>query len=54
MDLEEAVEVAIAINSRMVIPIHRRNVNVEEFKKKVEVKSSVKVLAIVEGDEVDL
>ena len=53
MDLEEAVEAAIEINPKIAIPIHRRGASEEEFKKKVEAESNVRVLAIVEGDEVD-
>ena len=54
MDVEEAIEATVAINPKLVIPIHRRDASVEEFKKQVEAKSSVKVLAIAEGDDVDL
>lgn len=53
MDLEEAVEAAVSIHPQIAIPMHRRNANAEEFKKKVEAKSNVKVLTITEGDEID-
>ena len=53
MDLEEAVEAAIKINPKIAIPMHRRGASEEEFKKKVETESDVRVLAIAEGDEVD-
>lgn len=53
MDLEEAVEATIAIDPKIAIPMHRRGANAEDFKKKVETKSNVKVLAIAEGDEID-
>lgn len=53
MDLEEAVEAAVAIHPKIAIPMHRRGASAEEFKKKVEAKSDVNVLAIAEGDEID-
>ena len=51
MDLDEAVEAAVAIHPKIAIPMHRRGVSAEEFKEKVEIKSDVTVLAISEGDE---
>lgn len=54
MDLDEAVEAAIAINPKVAIPMHRRGMSAEEFKAKVEARSDVEVLAIEPGDEVDL
>jgi L-ascorbate metabolism protein UlaG (beta-lactamase superfamily) len=53
MDLEEAAEAAIAISPKTAIPMHRRGASAEEFKRKVETKSNVRVLAMAEGDEVD-
>ena len=53
MDLEEAVEAAVAIHPKIAIPMHRRGASEEEFKKRVEAKSDVQVLAISEGDEID-
>ncbi|UCH02730.1 MAG: MBL fold metallo-hydrolase [Candidatus Bathyarchaeota archaeon] len=53
MDLEEAVEAAVAIHPKIAIPMHRRDASAEEFKEKVETQSNVKVLAIKEGDEID-
>ena len=53
MDLEEAVEATVAIRPEIAIPMHRRGASAEEFKRKVETKSDVAVLAIAEGDEVD-
>jgi len=53
MDLEEAVEAAVAVHPKIAIPMHRRGVSAEEFKMKVEARSDVKVLAIAEGDEID-
>jgi len=53
MDLEEAVEAAVTIHPKIAVPMHRRGASAEEFKRKVEAKSKVKVLAIAEGDEID-
>lgn len=53
MDLDEAVDAAIAINPKTAIPMHRREASAKEFKAKVESKSSVRVLAIEPGEEVD-
>ena len=53
MDLDEAVEAAVAIHPKIAIPMHRRGASAEEFKEKVEAKSDVKALAIAEGDEID-
>jgi L-ascorbate metabolism protein UlaG (beta-lactamase superfamily) len=53
MDLDEAVEAAVAINPRIAIPMHRRGASAEEFKEKVEARSGVKVLAIEPGEEFD-
>lgn len=54
MDVEEAVEAVLAIKPRMVLPMHRRNADVEEFKRLVEEKSDAKVLILSEGKELDL
>jgi L-ascorbate metabolism protein UlaG (beta-lactamase superfamily) len=54
MDLNEAVEAALALHPKIVIPMHRRGASAEEFKDKVEATSEVKVLPIEEGDEVNL
>ena len=51
MDNAEAAEAAIAINSKVVIPMHRWDTNPEEFKKKVEANSNVKVVMLREGEE---
>jgi len=51
MDNPEAAEAAIAINPRIVIPMHRWDVDPEEFKRKVEAKSNIKVLLLREGEE---
>jgi len=51
MDNAEAAEAAIAINPRVVIPMHRRDTDPEEFKKNVETSSNIRVLLLGEGGE---
>jgi L-ascorbate metabolism protein UlaG (beta-lactamase superfamily) len=51
MDNVEAAEAAMAINPKIVIPMHRWDTNPEEFKKKVEASSNVKVVILQEGEE---
>ena len=51
MDNAEAAEAAIAINPKIVIPMHRWDTNPEEFKKKVEANSNIKVVMPREGEE---
>lgn len=51
MDNAEAAEAAIAINPETVIPMHRWDTNPEEFKKKVEANSNIKVVVLREGEE---
>ncbi len=51
MDNAEAALAAVAINPKTAIPMHRWNTNPEEFKKKVEANSKVKVLILREGEE---
>ena len=51
MDNIEAAEAAIAINPKFAIPMHRWDTDPEEFKKKVESKSKVKVVILNEGEE---
>ena len=51
MDNAEAAEATIAIKPRIVIPMHRWNTNPEEFKKKIETNSKIKVLMLKEGEE---
>jgi L-ascorbate metabolism protein UlaG (beta-lactamase superfamily) len=53
MDLDEAVEAAIAINPKVAVPVHRRGISAEEFKEKVEARSDIRALAIEPGDEID-
>jgi L-ascorbate metabolism protein UlaG (beta-lactamase superfamily) len=51
MDNAEAAEAAVAINPKVVIPMHRWDTNPEEFKGKVEANSKVKVVILKEGEE---
>jgi L-ascorbate metabolism protein UlaG (beta-lactamase superfamily) len=51
MDNAEAAEAAMAINPKIVIPMHCWDTNPEEFKKKVEASSNVKVVILQEGEE---
>jgi len=52
MDLDEAVEAALAINPKIAVPVHRRGMSAEEFKEKVEARSDIRALAIDPGDEI--
>ncbi len=51
MDNIEAAEAAIAINPKTAIPMHRWDTDPEEFKKKVEADSNIKVVLLREGEE---
>lgn len=51
MDNAEAAEAAIAINPKTAIPMHRWSTNPEEFRKKVEANSNIKVMLLKEGEE---
>jgi L-ascorbate metabolism protein UlaG (beta-lactamase superfamily) len=51
MDNSEAAEAALAINPQYVIPMHRWNTNPEEFKKKVEADSKIKVIMLKIGEQ---
>jgi L-ascorbate metabolism protein UlaG (beta-lactamase superfamily) len=51
MDNEEAALAAIAINPKVVIPMHRWNTNPEELKKRVEANSKIKVLLLKEDEQ---
>jgi len=50
MDIQEAVQAAISINPRVVIPIHHLKADPQEFKAKVEAKSDVKVQTLQIGE----
>ena len=53
MDLPEAAEAVLSIKPKMVLPMHRREVKVEELKKLVE-KSDAKLVVLKEGEELEL
>jgi L-ascorbate metabolism protein UlaG (beta-lactamase superfamily) len=44
MDMEEAVDAIMTIKPKIVIPMHMKNADPEEFKKIVEEKSDIKVI----------
>ena len=50
IDLGEVVEAAIALYLKVGISMHSRDVDAEEFKDAVEIRSDVKVLVIPERD----
>jgi L-ascorbate metabolism protein UlaG (beta-lactamase superfamily) len=51
MDNAEAVEAAIAINPKVVLPMHRWDTHPEDFKTAVEANSKIKVVILNEGEE---
>ncbi|MCD6538070.1 MBL fold metallo-hydrolase [Candidatus Bathyarchaeota archaeon] len=51
MDNEEAAEAAIAINPEVVIPMHRWDTDPEEFRRRVEGSSNVKVVILEPNEE---
>jgi len=51
MDNSEAAEAAIAINPKIAMAMHTWEKDREEFKKKTEAKSKIKVVLLQEGEE---
>jgi len=51
MDNAEAADATLAINPSVVIPMHRWDTNPEEFKKKVEANSKIKVVLLNDNEE---
>ncbi len=51
MDNPEAAEAALAIKPTVAIPMHRWDTKPDEFKKRVEASSSIKVVAPKKGEE---
>ena len=49
MDMDEAVNVVIAINPKIVIPMHMKDADPKEFKKIVEEKSDIKAVPLEIG-----
>lgn len=54
MDNPEAAEAALVINPEVVIPMHRWDANPEQFKKKVEESSKIKVVLLKQGEKYQL
>lgn len=50
MDIQEAVDAAIAIQPKVVIPMHYLKADPQEFKEKVEARSGIKVVALRIGE----
>jgi L-ascorbate metabolism protein UlaG (beta-lactamase superfamily) len=50
MDIDEAVEAAIAINAEIAIPMHHFKADPLEFKKQVEAKSNIQVAVLHIGE----
>ena len=50
MDIQEAVEAAIAIKPKIVIPMHNFKADPKEFKDKVEARSDIKVVPLKIGE----
>jgi L-ascorbate metabolism protein UlaG (beta-lactamase superfamily) len=51
MDVNEAVDAAIGIRPKMVMPMHWMDSDPQEFKEKVESRSDLKVIVKEEGEE---
>jgi L-ascorbate metabolism protein UlaG (beta-lactamase superfamily) len=51
MDGTEAAEAALAINPKAAIPIHRWDTDPEEFRKRVEANSDIRVVVLSKGEE---
>lgn len=51
MDNVEAAEAALAINPEITMPMHRWDTDPEEFKKRVEANSNIKVVVLRESEE---
>ncbi|UCH32411.1 MAG: MBL fold metallo-hydrolase [Candidatus Bathyarchaeota archaeon] len=54
MDNVDAAEAAVAINPKTAIPMHRWSTKPEEFRRKVETDSKIKVLLLQEGEEIQI
>ncbi|UCH02873.1 MAG: MBL fold metallo-hydrolase [Candidatus Bathyarchaeota archaeon] len=54
MDTPEAVEAALAIKPKMVIPMHCWDTNPKEFQKAVETTSQIKVVTLKPGQHITL
>lgn len=54
MDSPDAVEAALAINPKIMIPMHRLDTDLEKLKKQVENSSATSVLLLTPGQEYEL
>jgi len=54
MDNPEAAEASLAINPKIVIPMHRLDTNPEGFKKKVESTSKIQVVTLKPGEKYEI
>jgi len=54
MDIPEAVEAVLTIKPEVIIPMHMKDVDPEEFKKIVEEKSDIKVILLKIGEKYEL
>ena len=54
MDVDEAVEAAIGIAPEMAVPVHWKDSDPEEFKAKVEARSTLKVIRMKDGETLTL
>ena len=50
MDLAEAIQAVFAIKPKVVIPMHRSKADPQEFKRKIEKKSNIKVMPLQIGE----
>lgn len=50
MDISEAIKAALTIKPRIVIPMHHLKADPQEFKRKLETKSDIKVEALQNGE----
>ncbi len=54
MDVPEAVQATLAMNPKLVLPMHRRESDVAELKRQVESRSTIKVIDLQENGEVEI
>jgi len=52
VDIKQAVDAAMAIQPKVAIPMHTLHANPQEFKKKVEAKSDINVVPLLQIGEV--
>jgi L-ascorbate metabolism protein UlaG (beta-lactamase superfamily) len=54
MDNSECAEATLAINPKIVIPMHRWDTSPEEFRKEVEAASHIQVVVLSKGEEIQV